>query len=209
MVVDQVIRGICHDLNGRIHSLTSLSYLLSTGSGEWARVGPAVEDDLENLEELTRLLRILPDDDPGPRALALGELLPRILRLIRLQPGCESVEYELVIPPDFPAVRMDEALLFRSLSLLLTGMAEQVKGHRGGRIKIGGRSDSGTLTIRPGRTGPGAGLSSGDSGEGKRLPEDLQKLLAGVLQEIGGELAPVMASDGDLVFELRLPRLEG
>jgi hypothetical protein len=208
MVADRVIRGICHDLNGRINSLTSLSYLLSTGSGEWSRVGPVVEEELEKAEELSRYLRILPDDEPEPQVLALGELLPQALRLVQLQPGCEGVQWELLIPSDFPAIRMDESLLMRCLVLLLTGLAEETKKQEGVKIEIQGRAETRTLTIRPGRVGSGRDSAPGPRGEGKRVPENMGLLLAGVIRELGGELTALGGLKEGLVLELRLPGSE-
>ncbi len=208
MVADRVIRGICHDLNGRINSLTSLSYLLNTGNKEWARVGPLVEEELKWTEELSRLLRVLPDEKQGPRLLAPGEFLPQVLRLVRLQAGLEGVEWELRVPSDFPAIRVDEALLLRALVLLLTGVAEETRGQEGARIEIQGQAETRTLTIRSGRVGPGKKPQSGPDGEGKRVTGRMELLLAEVLQEMGGELAPAQASDGGFLLELRLPGLE-
>lgn len=206
VVADRVIRGICHDLNGRINSLTSLSYLLSTGSGEWAKVGPVVEEELKRAEELSRFLRVLPDDEPGAQVLALNEFLPRALRLVSLQPGFENVRWEDEIPSDFPAVRMDEALLLRCLCLLLTGVAE---GRDGARIGIRGSAETRTLTVEPGELRSQAESGPGPGGEWKRVPDNMGLLVAGVIQELGGALVPMRAPDGGLVLEFRLPGLGG
>ena len=69
LAAERIIRGICHDLNGRINSLMSLSYLLNTGSMKWDKVGPMVEEDLKWAEELSRLLHALPDEKHGPTVL--------------------------------------------------------------------------------------------------------------------------------------------
>jgi hypothetical protein len=208
LVADRIIRGICHDLNGRINSLSSLSYLLDTGSGDWGRVGPVFVEELERTEELSSFLRVLPDDEQGPRLLALGELLPRALHLVELQPGYEGVRWNLLLTPDFPPVRMDETFLLRSLVLLLTGVAEEAKAQEGRTVSIEGRAETGTLTVRPGRLGPKAHSFQGPDGEGRWLPENMEMLLAGVLKELGGDLTPRRGPGNGLELELRLPGLD-
>jgi hypothetical protein len=207
-VAERVIRGICHDLNGRINSMTSLTYLLNTGSMEWPKVGPMVEDELKWTEELSRLLHVLPDDSRVPEVLDPGELVARVVRLVRLQPGLESVQWEVTIPPDFPATRMDETLLLRCLVLLLTGVADEGKEKEGARISIRGRSDSSTLTIEPGWAAAGRGSGAAPPGEGNWVPGEPYLPLAQVLQQMGGDLAAIRGAGTGLVLELHLPGLE-
>jgi hypothetical protein len=167
-----------------------------------------VEEELKRAEDLTRFLRVLPDDETGPRVLALNELLPQVLRLVRLQPGFEDVKWDLIIPPDFPAIRMDEALLLRCLSLLLTGVAEGTKGREGARIEIQGQPETRTLSIRPGWVEPDKAVPTSPDGEGKGVPENMRLRLAEVFQEMGGTLEDVNRSAGGWMLRLSLPGLK-
>lgn len=205
MVADRVVLGVCHDLNGRFNSLSSLSYLLSTGSREWDGAGPVVEEELKRAEESSRILRLLPDDGAAPQVLALSEFLPQVLSLVQLQPGFEGIEYEVAIPPDFPAVRMDGTLLLRSLSLLLTGVASEMVGRERRRIDIEGQADTRTLLIQPQGPGSHEGVPSSSEGESNGLPEDMRLRLAEVFRELGGDLASKRLSTGVWALELRFP----
>jgi hypothetical protein len=205
MVAERVIRGICHDLNGRINSLMSLSYLLNSGSMKWDKVGPMVEEELKLAEELSRSLHALPDEKHGPTVLDLGDLTSKAIRLVRLQPGLEGVQWEVIIPPDFPGIRMDEALLLRCLVLLLTGLADEVKEMEGAGIDIQGRPDTRTLTFLPYRTRAGVESRPVPLGENTEVLGDSGLLLAGVVREMGGSLISGRGTGGSLVVELGLP----
>ena len=101
LLADRLIHGLCHDLNGRAGSISSLVYLLDSGE-EPTSVTAILEEESLKLEEAIRLLRLVPDDADEPETLAPGEFLPALARMIPLQRGFEGVHVRLTFPPGAP-----------------------------------------------------------------------------------------------------------
>ena len=205
LVADRVIRGLCHDLNGRLYSLSNLTYLLNSGGGDWSGVSSVVEEEVTRLGEAVRLLRLLPDDASNVGLLAPGEVLSGVAGLVQVQPGLERVQIQVEIPSGAPAFRMDETLFLRSMLLLLTGAAEEASLKDEGLVRVTGAEGKGLLEIWPGRNGDVAGDSEDSLTSGVAIPPNMETLVAGVLQEAGGGLTVVKGSDDVLALQVSLP----
>jgi len=192
-------------LNGRLYSLSNLTYLLNSGGGEWSGVSSVVEEEVTRLGEVVRLLRLLPDDGSKLGILAPGEMLPELARLVQVQPGLEKVRIQMEIPSGAPAVRMDETLFSRAILLLLTGSAEEASLNDEGSVRVTGSEGEGLLEIWPARKGGGAEGPADSGVSGTTIPQNMETLVAGVLQEVGGGLTVVKGSNGELILQVRLP----
>ncbi len=205
LVADRVIRGLCHDLNGRLYSLSNLTYLLNSGGGDWSGVSSVVEEEVTRLGEAVRLLRLLPNDASNLGLLAPGEVLSGVARLVQVQPGLEKVQIQVEIPPGAPAVRMDETVFLRGMLLLITGAAEEASLTNEGLVKVTGAEGRGFLEIWPARKGDVAEDSEDSMTSGVAIPPNMETLVAGVLQDVGGGLTVVKGSDDGLVLQVSLP----
>ena len=163
-IADRVLHGLCHDINGRAGSLSGLTFLLESQDGEASSVLPFLNQELAQLEEVVRLLRLLPDDATGPELLAPGELMPELALLIRVQRGLEGVEVDLGEYSSAPAIRMDRTLFIRSVAILLTGAAERVviQGLEGVAVRASGTGVRLSLEVWP---GPGTEVLPGPDPE--------------------------------------------
>jgi hypothetical protein len=208
LVADRIVRGICHDINGRVNTLTSLSYLMDSVSGGWAKVGSTVQEELAGLEELSSLLRTLPDDGRGPELLSLSEVARHLMSLVQVQPGLEGIQPELDLSPEAPAIQMDESLLTRCLLLLMTGAAEEARYR--GVISIEARADGdgGVLSISPAREKDSPEDHSRAFPAQGRISERMEVLVGGVLKELGGSLTLKREGGARAFFELRWPERE-
>jgi hypothetical protein len=183
--------------------LASLTYLFDSGGSSWQEDGSVVGEEVQRLEASVRLLHLLVDDGSGPELMAPGEILSEVASLVRLQPGLERIPLHVQIPPEFPAIRMNPTLFLRSTLLLLSGAAEEAALRDQGAAGIEGVPSGGAFRIWPAR---GEGESPGaEPGKRGPLPPNMETLVAGVLAEVGGGLAPVRNPEGEVVLEFRVP----
>jgi len=204
-VMDRVVRGICHDLNGRAYSLSSIGFLLSSGDESWPKLGAMMEEELRRLERTVRLLRRLPGDGSGWGLFAPGEVLPVVASLARLQPGLEGIEFEVNVPRDAPAFQAEETILNRTLLLLATGAAEEASLGPEKRVRILGPEEDGTLWITPARgerTLQGEGLPPDLRGP---LPREMEGAVTAAFEGMGGGLGVATKPDGVRGYEVRFP----
>lgn len=205
IVSDRIIRGICHDLNGRTNSLSNLAYLLGEGGSPWSDVDSVIEDEVSRLESVVRLLRLLPDDASEIGLLAPGDFLNRAPGLVHLQPGLEHIAVTVDTSPDMPAVAMDETVFFRILLLLVTGAAEGALVAGGGEVRLNSEGESRVLSIWPARSAqrPEDGFEL--EGLGDWLPGTMEGVVGEILEGMGGRLEPAEASGGLPGLSIHLP----
>lgn len=204
LVADRLIHGICHDLNGRAGSISSLIYLLDSGE-EPTSVTAILEEESLKLEEDVRLLRLLPDDAEEPETLAPGELLSSLARMVPIQRGFESLKVEVTIPPTAPAVRMDLTLFVRVLLLLLSGAAEEAGRSGEPLVRVTGMAAESALRIGPARAEVNDAQGSTPRTWAGALPAVMEARIEEVLAEAGGGLNQVEGPAGTTEWEVRFP----
>ncbi len=153
-LADRVIRGLCHDFNGRTNTLSSLLYLLESGrEGDPSAAGlmTTFREEVERLEETVRLLRILPQDKESVELLAPQELLAPLAALVRVQPDLDQVTVGVDVSADVPATAMNRAVFSRGFLLLLTGAAEQAVREGSNRVGLVSVGSEGCFRIWPAR----------------------------------------------------------
>lgn len=205
LVADRLIHGLCHDLNGRAGSISSLIYLLDSGE-EPTSVTAILEEESLRLEEGIRLLRLLPDDAEEPEILAPGELLPALARMVPLQRGFEGLCVEVSMPPGAPAVRMDMTVFLRAVLLLLSGSAEEAGRSGEPVVSVTGMAGETGLRIGPARTQVPDGQDSTPRTWAGGLPSEMEARIEEVLAEAGGGLKQVKGPAGTTEWEVRFPQ---
>jgi signal transduction histidine kinase len=203
-LADRLIHGICHDLNGRSGSISSLAYLLNAGE-EPASVTAIMEEESHRLEENVRFLRLLLDDDEGPQMLAPGEVLPSLAKMIPLQRGLEGVQVRVSIPPTAPAVRIDKTIFIRVFLLLVSAAAEEAGRSGTSTVDVTATKEGSVLSIHPARVerpdGPSSTPRSVDTG----IPSQMEVWIHEILAEVGGGLSRRRRTQESPGWEIRLP----
>ncbi len=116
-LVDRIIRGVCHDLNSRVSSLMAVTQLMQLGEP----VPEAFQDETAKLEQLARLLQLIP---ANPEAGAEARL-PQDLVAEALSMHAKARDKGYVRPPRVsvadgtPAVLVGAGRTVRAMALLI------------------------------------------------------------------------------------------
>lgn len=204
LLADRLIRGICHDLNGRSGSISSVAHLLDLGEVPTSIIA-ILEQESRRLEEDVRLLRLLPDDAEEPQMLAPGEILPSLASMIPLQRGLEGVRVRVDIPPSAPAIYMDRTVFVRALLLLLSAAAEEAERSGASTVDVTSSDQKGVLRIHPARIGRPDGPGSAPANGKGDLPVHMEARVQEVLTEVGGGLSQHRGGREPSAWEIRLP----
>ncbi len=130
-LVDRLVAGACHELNGRSSALYGLAEL-SRGGDDNEFVSEALGKEALRLQELVKALRTISARgmlDPQP--ISLKERLEDLLTLFRALPGAEMLQIEARIDPGAPAILVPWAPLARGLLLLLSHMGSRALANGG------------------------------------------------------------------------------
>lgn len=150
-VSDQVVAGICHDLNDRLSTLSGLLELAELDGAVDPELGGPLRSELGRVEELVRLLRVLPGGRAeGAEPVRITELLGVASSLLRRHRGLEDVKVEVVTEVDV-VVRASWGSLNRVLLLLLAGAARCARRCRSTRVtvRVGGDGARALIGVVP------------------------------------------------------------
>lgn len=116
-LLDRIIRGVCHDLNSRVSSLMAVTQLMQLGEP----VPDAFADETGKLEQLARLLQLIPTDlDGEPEALLLQDLVTDALTLhARARDKGYARPPRVEVSESTPAVLVGAGRAMRALTLLI------------------------------------------------------------------------------------------
>ncbi len=135
-VSDRILQGLCHDLAGRASSLGGLVQLIQLGDREPDSVAPFLDAEVTRLEEIIRLLRLLPGDpDAGGEPLAPSELIPTLVLLQRHHRGLESVEIVLDEDRSAPPILVNWTAFARAFLLVLSEAARRAEASGSRNVK--------------------------------------------------------------------------
>lgn len=199
-VLDRILQGIGHDLNNRVQSLLSLVQLVQLDE-EVSSLAPFLEKEVDHLEEVVTLLRLLPGQPDEPEELIhLPDVLPRLVRINRIQKDLESVERSLEMEKDgLMPVRARWTCLSRSILVFLSGAAREAE-LRGRRLDLTVTNGGDRLAIRA--DAPGARSRDGDS----RPPAARLAAFHDVATVMGGSFTSRSGEEGAR-FLLELPQV--
>src|SRR5689334_5524946 len=120
-LVDAMLRGLHHDLNNRIGSLSAMVELLQIGDAPADGTAFAtLSGDLARLGEVNRVIRLLPRDrSAGEEPLILDDVLADVLAVHRLMHETRDVQVTIVPTRFVEPVRCERWALLHVLTMLL------------------------------------------------------------------------------------------
>ena len=139
---------MAHALSNRVAALGGINGLADPGQIWTERLSNALRDEARRLEEILRLMRLLPDDGRGdPGAVELQPLVPEVIALhgyhsALLQVECAAIHDRETMPVFANRPRLAHALL------LAIDVAKRHAHARGGRVTVSYEGDAETVTIR-------------------------------------------------------------
>jgi hypothetical protein len=148
-VSDQVVAGLCHDLSDRLSSLMGLLQLAELDGAIEPSVGAPFRSELERVEELVRLFRLLPGGrTERAEPVRLVEALPVVSALLRRHRGLESMRLVVETGAD-PVIRARWGTLVRLLLLLAATAARGARaaGSTEVLVRIGSTESSAVVEL--------------------------------------------------------------
>jgi hypothetical protein len=206
---DAILRGIAHALSNRVAALGGIGMLVDPGDIWTERLARALGDEAKRLEDILRLMRLLPDDGRGdPGAVELQPLVPDVISLhaynsALLQVECAAVHDRETVPVFANRPRLVHALL------LAIDTAKRHAMARGARVAVSYGGDAERVLIR-------VATESSPAARPLRDPaDDSAAAFATVESELRSALARTAANfplevtggDGSLCIQLTIPTL--
>lgn len=205
---DAILRGMAHALSNRVAALGGISGLADPGQVWTERLSKALNDEARRLENILRLLRLMPNDGRGePGAVELQPLVPDVIALHGYQSALLQVECTAVHNRETMPVFANRPQLVHAL-LLAIDAAKRHAQPRGARVSVSYRGDADRVTIRvatePSPVPQKAGLTASGNGGATVAATALRAAVAatGASPEI-----EVVADGDELAIELTVPTL--
>lgn len=206
---DAILRGIAHALSNRVAALGGIGMLVDPGDIWTERLAKALGDEGRRLEDILRLLRLLPDDGRGEAgAIELQPLIPDVIALhaynsALLQVECTSVADRTITPVFANRPRLVHALL------LAIDTAKRQALARGSRVVVSYAGDAERVVIQvatePSATAKPVGAPAADGSDMVAATGDA---LRDALARAGANFpATVSGGDGFLRIEVAVPTL--
>jgi len=207
---DAILRGMAHALSNRVAALGGISGIVDPGQIWTERLSKALQEEARRLEDILRLMRLLPDDGRGtPGAVELQPLVPDVVALhayhsALLQVECVVVHDRATMPVFANRPRLVHALL------LAIDEAKRHARARGARVQVSYNGDAERVTIRvatePSPTPP-ARVVAGESGDGGSIAAIGSALRAAIARVDASRDVVVGEANGELRIDLTVPTL--
>jgi hypothetical protein len=145
---DAILRGMAHALSNRVAALGGIGSLVDPGQIWTERLSKALDDERRRLEDILRLMRLLPDDGRGePGAVELQPLIPDVIALhaynsALLQVVCTAAHDRETMPVFANRPRLVHLLL------LAIDAAKRFAQARGGKVAVAYSGATESVTIR-------------------------------------------------------------
>lgn len=202
---DAILRGMAHALSNRVAALGGINGLADPGEIWTERLSKALHDEARRLEDILRLMRLLPDDGRGEAgAIELQPLVPDVIALHAYHSALLQVECSAVYDRETMPVFANRPKLVHAL-LLAIDAAKRHAHSRGGRVSVSYGGDADTVTIRvatePAATPPRAGTT---------LPDNTAPTAAALraaIASVGGPSDIGITEGEQLRIELPVPTL--
>ena len=210
---DAILRGMAHALSNRVAALGGISGLADPGQIWTERLSKALQDEARRLEDILRLMRLLPEDGRGaPGAVELQPLIPDVVALhayhsALLQVECTVVHDRATMPVFANRPRLVHALL------LAIDEAKRHARPRGARVVVSYGGDAERVAIRvetePSPTPPATIVAhpSIESRDGASVAAMATALRAAIARVGGSPDVIVSEVHGELRVELPVPTL--
>ena len=139
---------MAHALSNRVAALGGINSLADPGQIWTERLSKALQDEAGRLEQILRLMRLLPDDGRGDGgAIELQSMVPDVIALHAYQSALLQVECTAVYDRETMPVFANRPLLVRTI-LLAIDAAKRHAHPRGGRVSVSYGGDTDRVVIR-------------------------------------------------------------
>lgn len=201
-----ILRGMAHALSNRVAALGGINGLAPPGEVWTERLSKALGDEARRLEDLLRLMRLLPDDGRGePGAIELQPLVPDVIALHAYQSALLQVECAAVHARETMPVFANRPQLVHAL-LLAIDAAKRHAQATGGRVSVSYAGDADRVTIRVATEPSAAPVKPGAAAPENTAPT--ATALRAAIASVGGPSSVGIATDGEqLRIELPVPTL--
>ena len=136
-VSDALIAGLCHELNGRVSALGGIVHIGRLDGELDESLIQMLHAELASLEDLSRFLRMLPDDGAaGPEPVDLEERLPLVAALFSRHNRLGHLPLRLAAQAGTRPVLVRWACFCKALLVLLEVVARRAAAG-GGRVVLG------------------------------------------------------------------------
>ena len=209
-VSEELLRGANHALSNRLAALGAVVRVLEHHSTGTEPLIEALAKEVEQLEELGRLLRILPRErDSGAEAIHLPELLHEAAALHGMQGPLRDLTYDIDGSRDTLPVWSERSRLLHVFLMLLSAAARTTQLAAGNslRVRYAGDQSWVTVTVESGT----ASSSDPQSSTPPRAEELLGSVDLNAIAEMLGDGGEITAAEKGIEsagrWELRLPTL--
>ena len=211
---DAILRGMAHALSNRVAALGGINGLADPGQIWTERLSKALHDEARRLEEILRLLRLLPADGRGDAgAIELQPLVPDVIALHAYQSALLQVECSAVYDRETMPVFASRPHLVQTL-LLAIDVAKRHAHARGGCVSVSYRGDADQVTVRV-ATGPSSTPAKAAGAVPERAATDAAVDVAATARALRAAVAgvrgpsdiEVTAAGNELQIELTIPTL--
>ena len=206
---DAILRGMAHALSNRVAALGGVSMLADPGQIWTERLSKALQDEARRLEEILRLMRLLPNDGRGePGAVELQPLIPDVAALHAYNSALLQVECATVHDRETMPVYANRPQLVHAL-LLAIDTAKRHALARGARVVVSYAGDTERVAIRV-VTEPSATARPANGGGDSNTAQTaaMEAALPSAIARVGGSFpAAISSNDGALRIEISVPTL--
>lgn len=182
-VCDELLWGFNHSLSNRVAAITSISRILDHSDTGLDPLLSALTGEIDTLERMLSLLRLIPRDrDGSPEPVLVEDLLPDVLRLHELRGG--ACGFDVQKSGDPQPVWMARASLIHALVLALGAAGRAARDGSVGGIRVDSSEEKVMVEIASSvAAAHGAPVGSSALSEGERT------LLGVLIGDAGGEVA--------------------
>jgi hypothetical protein len=210
---DAILRGVAHALSNRVAALGSIGAVIDPGQVWTEKMAQLLQGESRRLEDILRLLRLLPNDDRvPPGAIELQPLIPDIVGLHAFNSALLQVECAVEYDRETMPVYASRPRLVHTLLLIIDAAKRHVQPS-GGRVTIRYSGDAERVTIRiAGEPSAAAAVKAGTAALPPRdasatLPAT-ELALRSAIAGVGGDADLRVSGDGrTLRIELTVPTL--
>lgn len=206
---DAILRGMAHALSNRVAALGGINGLADPGQIWTERLSKALQDEARRLEEILRLMRLLPDDGRGdPGAIELQALVPDVIALHAYQSALLQVECAAVYDRETMPVFANRPRLVHSLLLAIDAAKRHAHPH-GGRVSVSYGGDADLVTIRVATEPAASPVKTGaNTSEVAAATPVTEAALRAAVSGVGGPSDIALAIEGgQMRIELAVPTL--
>jgi len=176
---DALVRGICHELNGRLAVLSGLLELTTMDGALDDETSRLMREAVTRMESLVSLLRVVPPTEwSASEPVLLPDAVGAALSALECIPGLEDVQTALEVEGDPPPVEAEWSPLVKMLVLVLHGAASGGAARLVPRVAVSERGVTFSLALPDDRVAGGVAGAA----------EEAVEALDGVIETAGGEV---------------------